>query len=131
MLMISFLDLLMNCFVRILNHAWIKSSKCLWWESSTTFLDSKSSKGVIKFSHQGKYTRELIKKFGLEDAKISKTPMPPQQSLIRMDKIKTLILNSIEAWLIVCFTWWLVGRILCLVLIYVLDSNIVLKSPIW
>ena len=27
------------------------------------------------FINQAKYTRELIKKFGLEDARISKTPM--------------------------------------------------------
>jgi len=39
------------------------------------------------FINQAKYTRELIKRFGLEDAKLSKTPMPLLQSLTRMNKV--------------------------------------------
>ena len=35
------------------------------------------------FINQAKYTRELIKKFGLEDAKICKTPMA---TTIKLDK---------------------------------------------
>ena len=47
------------------------------------------------FINQAKYIRELTKKFSLENAKISKTPMATTLSLIRMNKIKTLTLNSI------------------------------------
>ena len=36
---------------------------------------SKSSKGVKIFINQAKYIGELIKRFGLEDAKLSQTPM--------------------------------------------------------
>jgi len=35
------------------------------------------------FINQAKYIRELIKKFGLEDARISKTPMA---TIIKLDK---------------------------------------------
>ena len=39
------------------------------------------------FINQAKYTKELIKRFGLEGAKTSKTPMKLQQSLIRTNKV--------------------------------------------
>jgi len=76
MLMVSFLDLLMKSFLRILNHAWRKSLKWVWWESSTTSfgLQIKQRSDEI-FINQVKYTRELIKKFRPEDVKKSKTPM--------------------------------------------------------
>ena len=83
------------------------------------------------FIQQAKYTRELIKKLGLEDAKTIRLIWLLQQSMTRMIKVKMLTLNSIKVWLVVCFIWRLVGRILCLVFIYVLDSNLVLKNPTW
>ena len=46
------------------------------------------------FVNQAKYIRELIKKFGLEDAKISKTLIATMTKLVRMNKVKILTLNS-------------------------------------
>ena len=43
-------------------------------------LQIKQKKDEI-FINQAKYTRELIKRFGLEDAKLSKTPMSPTTKL--------------------------------------------------
>ena len=40
------------------------------------------------FINQAKYTKELIKRFGLEGARTSKTPMLPPQSLTRMNKVQ-------------------------------------------
>ena len=67
------------------------------------------------FINQAKYTREFIKKFWLEDAKLARLLWLPQLSLTRMNKKKMLTLNSTVAWLVACFTWRLVGRILCFV----------------
>ena len=39
------------------------------------------------FINHAKYTKELIKKFGLEEAKSCKTPMATQQNLTMMIKI--------------------------------------------
>ena len=39
------------------------------------------------FINQAKYTKELIKKFGLEGQKLAKLPWLPQQNLIRMNKV--------------------------------------------
>ena len=47
------------------------------------------------FINQIKYTKELIKKFGLEDAKIYQIPMVTITKLDKDEQGKTLTLNSI------------------------------------
>ena len=47
------------------------------------------------FLNQAKYARELIQKFGLEDVKISKTPVITTIKLDKDEKVKTMTLNSI------------------------------------
>ena len=47
------------------------------------------------FVNQAKHTRDLIKKFGFEDAKISKTPMATTTKLDKVEQSKILTLNSI------------------------------------
>ena len=42
------------------------------------------------FINQAKYTRELIKKFGLEDAKVSKTPMTTTTKLDKDEQGKNV-----------------------------------------
>ena len=49
------------------------------------------------FINQAKYTRELIKKFGLEGTKTSKTPMATTTKLDKDEQGKMLTLNSIVA----------------------------------
>ena len=49
------------------------------------------------FVDQAKYTREFIKKFWLEDAKLARLLWLPQLSLTRMNKVKPLTLNSLKA----------------------------------
>jgi len=55
----------------------------------TISLDSKSRSDEI-FINQAKYTRELIKKFGLEDAKISKTLMTTTTKLDKDEQGKNI-----------------------------------------
>ena len=67
---------------------------------------------------------------GLKVRRLTRLPWVPQLSLTRMNKVKTLTLNSIVIWLIVYFTWR-IGQILCLVCVYVLDFILILKRLTW
>ena len=63
-------------------------------------LQIKQRSDVI-FINQAKYTKKLIKKFGL---KINKTPMATTIKFNNDEQGKILTLNSFVAWLIVSFT---------------------------
>jgi len=52
-------------------------------------------KGDRIFINQAKYLRELIKKFGLKMQRYARLPWLPQRNLTKINKVKTLILNSI------------------------------------
>jgi len=80
------------------------------------------------FINQDKYTRELIKNFRLQDARISKIPKTITTKIDKDEQSKNIDITLYRAWLVACFIWRLVGWTLCLVCIYGLDSNLVLKS---
>jgi len=76
MLMVSFLDLLMKCFVRILKSCMKKEFKMSMMGELNYFLGlqiKQRSDGI--FINQAKYTRELIKILGLKMQMTNKTPM--------------------------------------------------------
>jgi len=84
-------------FVRILNYAWRWSSKWVWWGLNYFLGLQIKHKSDEIFVNQAKYTRDLIKKFGLEDAKINKTLMATTTKLEKDKQGKVLTLNSIVA----------------------------------
>ena len=80
---------------------WILCEGWVWdeydgWAQLLSWTEQRSD-GI--FVNHDKYITELIKKFGLEDAKVSKTPIAQQLSLIRLNKVKVLTLNYIIIWL--------------------------------
>ena len=82
------------------------------------------------FINQAKYTKELIKKFELEGAKTSKTPMA---TTTKLDKDKQGINVDINLYrsMIGSLLYLTASRPdICLVFVYVLDFNLVLKSLI-
>ena len=56
------------------------------------------------FVNQAKYRKELIKKFRLEDAKISKTPMAIITKLDKDEQGKNVDIKLHHNMMIVCFT---------------------------
>ena len=80
------------------------------------------------FINQTKYTRELIKKFELKDARISKTPMATTTKLDKDEQCKNvdikLYCSIIGSMLYLAAS----SRTLCLIYVYMLVFNLVLKS---
>ena len=50
-------------------------------------------RSAVIFLNQANYTKELIKKFKLENTKINKTPMITTIKLVKMNKVSLLIVN--------------------------------------
>ena len=98
--------------------------------SSTIFeLQIKQKSGRI-FINQVKYAREFIKKFGLEDAKISKTLMVTTTKLDKDEQDKNIDIKFYCS-IIGSLLYLTANRqTLCLVFVCVLDFNLVLKSLI-
>ena len=80
------------------------------------------------FVNQDNYTRELIKKFGLEDLKISKTSMATTTKLDKNEKGKNVDIKLYRSIIDSLLYLTQVGQTLCLVYVCVLDFNLVLKS---
>ena len=81
------------------------------------------------FINQAKYTRELIKKFGLEDAKIKKTLIATRTKLDKDDQGKSVDIRLYRSMIDSLLYLIASSRTLCLVCVFVLDSNLVLKNP--
>ena len=56
------------------------------------------------FISQSKYAKNLVKKFGLENAKCVKTPMGTNDKLSKDENVFLLILHSLGVRLEVCYT---------------------------
>jgi len=80
------------------------------------------------FINQAKYTREFMKKFGLEDARISKTLLATTTKLDK-DKQGKNIDIKLYCSMIGNLLYLTASRTdICLVYIFVLDFNVVLES---
>jgi hypothetical protein len=49
------------------------------------------------FVHQAKYTKDIVRKFKMEDSKAMATPMSTTTTLVRMRKVNTWTRRSIRA----------------------------------
>jgi hypothetical protein len=87
-------------------------------------LQIKQSKDGI-FVSQSKYLKDMLKKFGLENAKPIKTPMATNGHLDLDEEL--LIKNSFVQLLVVCFTLPHLGSMLCLAFACVLGFKHHLK----
>ena len=82
------------------------------------------------FINQGKYIKELIKKFGLENAKISKTLMTTTTKLDKNEQDKSVDIKLYRN-MIGSLLYLTASRPdIMLVFVFVLDSNLVLKNLI-
>jgi hypothetical protein len=82
------------------------------------------------FVCQSKYVKDILKKFGMEDAKPIKTPMDTNGHLDLDEGGKSVDLKIYRSMLVVCFILPHLGPISCLVYAYVLDFKPHLKSVI-
>jgi len=77
--------------------------------------------------NQAKYTRELIKRFELEDAKLTKTPMGTTTKLEKDEQGINLDIKLYRSMIGSLFYLTASRLDICLVCVYVLDFNFVLK----
>ena len=82
------------------------------------------------FISQVKYTKEVIKKFGLEDSKTCKTPIATTTKLDKDNQGKSVDIRLYRSMIGSLLYLTASRRILCLVCVFVLDSNLVLKIPL-
>jgi hypothetical protein len=75
MLMILYLGLLTSHLVKSLVGLWYRNSRCLWWGSWSIFWIPNQALQEGTFICQTKYIQDILKKFGMENAKPIKTPM--------------------------------------------------------
>ena len=80
------------------------------------------------FINQAKYTRDPIKKFGLEDAKISKTPIVTTTKLDKDEQGNNVDIKLYHIMIGSLLYLMASGGTLCLMYAYVLDFNLVLKT---
>jgi len=85
-LMILSLVQLMHLFARNFISWCRKSLKWAWWENWNSFWEFKSTTAKMECMFiNPKYTKELLKKFKLEDCKEMNTPMHPTCTLSKED----------------------------------------------
>ena len=104
-------------------------AKWIWNEHDgwTKFLLTTSNKTI---DNQSKYTKEILKKFGLEDAKSYSTPMSTTCKLEKDENGKKVDQKFIETWSDHFFTLLLVDLILCTVHVSVQDFKVILENHI-
>jgi hypothetical protein len=116
----------MSCFCEEFGKMMSKEFEMSMIEELSFFLglQIKQLKDGI-FVSQSKYLKDMLKKFGLENAKPIKTPIATNGRL-ELDEGGTMVDQKLFR-LVVCFTLPHLGPMLCLVFAYVLDFKLQLE----